>query len=533
MKQTILLVLAFGVTAQAAPIVWRPPIPEDAARIERALIARPGADPETVVREMLVARQYYWAQLAYDRDTLIVESGPKGVPGDIHIALADTTDTVRLTDIFGQALAGRTSPVAIAAALQAIVEYYVSVGRPFAQARLAGIDTRNAPGVAFTVIVTPGPEVHSRELEIAGARSRQYLFTRQSAWRSGQPITADLIDRTHSALAALPSVATIDTATLIPSSTDSADLHFTIRETPAIRVGGVVGWIPRSGARAGYWTGEGDLRLLSPFGSGRNFHFFAGRRDRESRHTIVELWEPWPLGLPFWAGVSLSQRDFDTSFIETSATLSLALTSTPLRWQLSGHWSKITPEEAPSDLIFPSRRRGIGISVADSNASGSFRLAVEWTEHRLYNRGNQVPAEPRLTHSQGTFSARHRLTLSRSVALRVLGDAGGTLIRSEFVPPDLRFRVGGVHSLRGYDEEQFLTDNFLRWAGELHFGSHRQSVFIFGDSGWLSFPNQPDLVLTSFGAGLNIAQRLLLMVAVPGRGGLDQTKVHIALSSGL
>jgi hemolysin activation/secretion protein len=170
--------------------------------------------------------------------------------------------------------------------------------------------------------------------------------------------------------------------------------------------------------------------------------------------------------------------------------------------------------------------------VADSGALGNFRLALDWTAHRLFNRGNLVPVRPRLNHSQGSFEARRMVPVSRTVALQIIGGAGGTLIRSEFVPPDLRFRVGGVHSLRGYSEEQFLTDNFLRVAAELHYGTVSQSLFLFGDSGWLSFPQQSDRILFSVGAGLNIAQRLLLMFAVPGDGGLDQAKIHIALSSG-
>jgi hypothetical protein len=108
----------------------------------------------------------------------------------------------------------------------------------------------------------------------------------------------------------------------------------------------------------------------------------------------------------------------------------------------------------------------------------------------------------------------------------------GTLVGSGFVPQQLLYRIGGIHTFRGYREEQFLVRDYLRLGWEGHLGSLRQSVFLFVEAAWLNFQTEPDVVLSSAGLGLRIARRFQILVGVPSQGGLEQTKIHIGLTTG-
>jgi len=535
---TLILSAVLSSSAQALTIRWEGPRPEGAVQLERTLLAAVGGATQSAstgqakLGEILAAREYYWAKFRWQADTLMISAGPRGVPGAVTIQPEGIDSSGEKARLFSSTLGRRTHAAAVERALYAVIEELVQGGHPFAQARVVSIDVATPPDVDFVVMVYPGPMVVGGALSTGAERTRPQVFERQAAWRRGRLITGAVIENSRAAIASLPSVLDVDTARLEPTVGDTANLLLGVKEANAIQIRGLLGYVPPTSQVSGYWVGEAALRLRSPFGDGRSAAVTAGRRERESRHTELEYWEPWPANLPFWVGLRLRQDDFDTSFIETEIAGSLRLASGGRRFEAQGVWSKITPEEAPDAQTFPARRHGVTVVMADSGSSGDYRFSVDWTRHLLFRRGNLEPPAGRVNHTRGRFLGHRIVRMSQRSFLQIIGDGGGMLTSSAYVPPDLLFRVGGVRSLRGYREEQFLLKNYLRLAVELHAGSRLQSLFVFGEGGWLDFPLGPARLVGAFGAGLNIARRLELTVAVPSEGGFDQTKVHIGLSTG-
>jgi outer membrane protein assembly factor BamA len=398
--------------------------------------------------------------------------------------------------------------------------------------RLLGLDISQSPQVDFTFAVFPGPEVFAGTLRTGARRTRTEVFEREAGWERGQPLDLAAIERSQAGVGALPFVADMDTARLIAITGDTADLYLPVNEAAGLRVGGVVGYVPRLGAAPGYWGGELDLELSSPFGGGRSVHLNAARQDPDSRRTAISYWEPWPWQAPIWLGFTLRQDDFSTDFIETEATARVRLASHTPRWEAFATWSRIAVEEMPSLSTFAARRYGVGLAVSSSGADAGYRFGLRWNHQRLFPRPDLDALQASVDVSQADFEAFRWLGPRRGFFLKSLATGAGTLVGSGFVPPNLLFRVGGVHSLRGYREEEFLVRDYLRLVLEGHVGNRSQSLFFFVEGAWLNFVDGRNRTVGAAGIGLRVAHRFLLQFGLPSQGGFEAAKIHLGFTTG-
>jgi hypothetical protein len=529
-----LLVLALLLCAGPAHglhVRWEGTAPNDADAIRRALSAGADAiDAAVAARaaQLLAERGHFWPDVSPHGDTLVIDAGPAGMPGLVHTTQAPPVPSVAV-ETFRAELRGRTDRRSIEAALETFVNDLVGRGFPYAQVRLRGIDITRPPRVDFSLAILAGPRVHAGALRTDAERTHAVVFEREAAWRRGVPLDLAVIERSQEGVGTLPFVLDLDTARLIAVTGDTADLYLPLREAASVQAGGMLGWVPTSDG--GFWGGELDLELLSPFGRGRSIRLHITRRDPDSRRTEFTFLEPWPWGLPFWVGGTLRQDDFAMDFIETEVTGRVRLATAAPHWEVDGTWSKVSTEEEPAPETFPARRYGLALAVSDSSLDRGYRFALRWSRQRLLDRADAVPEQAVIEHTQGMFGAFRWATLARSVHMHYRVDGAGTLAGPATVASNLLHRVGGVHSLRGYREAEFLVRDYLRLALELHLGSRRQSLLLFGDVAWLSFTAQPDAAVAAAGAGLRVGRRFQVLIGVPSRGGLEATKVHVAVST--
>jgi outer membrane protein assembly factor BamA len=514
----------------AGSVRWLDRAPEDADEV-RWLEGESDSAAADHAAAWLSARGYFWPRLQAEADTLRILAGPRGQLGDVHITgTADVTQgelaAVR------QALGDEVDAVALRQAMQALVSQQVDRGRPFTQVRLLALDISNPPAVNFELAVYSGPEVYAGSLVTKAPRTEPRVFEREAGWRRGVLLESDLIAESERRLETLPYVASVDTALLLSVAGDTADLYLGVRETPGVHAEGVLGWVPASSGAEGYWAGEFGVELRSAFGDGRTIGLQAARPDPQSQRTRAHFWEPWPWGAPLWLGAEFGQEDYARDFIETQASIAVRLATREPRWQFGGGWGRVTLEDEPSAESFPAEYWRAGIAAIDTGATSSYRFEFQWSSQRLSARDSLSPPQAHAGFTQGNFAAHRWLALSRTLHLRGLAAGAGTLLGSTQVPSHLLYRVGGIHTLRGYREQQFAVRDFLRVAWEGHLGSRQQSLFVFVEAAWLNFQSSPDQILGSVGAGLNIAGRVQLVAGVPSQGGLSETKIHVSVNTG-
>jgi len=478
----------------------------------------------------LQSHGYFWAQQFISGDTLLLSAGPRAELGEVRIAgeLEVTPDDL---SAFRHELQGNVDAEGLERAMQALVGNQVERGRLFTQARLVALNIAHPPAVDVDLAVYSGPEVYAGSLVTRAERTEPRVFERESGWRRGALLGSEMITESEERLGTLPYVASVDTAVLFSVSGDTADLYLGVRETPGVHAEGVLGYAPATGTSDGYWTGEFGVELRSAFGDGRTIGLNAGRPDPESQRTRLHVWEPWPLGAPLWLGVEFAQEDFARDFIETKGSVTVRLASRAPRWQFGAGLGRVTLEEAPSAESYPAEYWRAGIAAIDTGASSSYRFEFQWSSQRLFERDSVKPPQDHVSFTQGNFAAHRWLSLSRSVHMRGLASGAGTLLGSTEVPSHLLYRVGGIHSLRGYREQQFAVRDYSRVAWEGHLGSRRQSLFVFVEAGWLNYQAGPDRVLGAAGLGLSIAGRVQLVAGVPSEGGLSETKIHVSVNT--
>jgi len=466
-----------------------------------------------------------------------VESGPSGIPGDVLVTIRGADgDSAYADDCarrFERGLRGQVYSDAVRWGLQEVVDELLTRGYPYAQSRLQALDISASPHVDFVVVVYPGPRVYAGDLRTGADRTPDHFFAREAGWTRGALLDDQVIVRSAQEIRSLPFVAELDTARLVARTVDTADLLLPVREVAGVRIGGVFGYVPAAGNRTGYWGGEINLQLQSPFGGGRSVALQTARRDPLSRRTQFSWWEPRPWNTPLWLGLSLRQDDFGTDFIETEGVLSLRTADHTPGWEVQFSAARISPEENPSPTTWPGSRLAVALGVRDSSSSGGYTFGVRWNRQRLYARAGVAPPQDVVDHSQVLFGAHRWLGLSRQLHLRLLATGAGTLVGSGLVPTDLLFRIGGLHSLRGYREEEFLVRDYLRAGWEGHIGSRMQSLFVFVEAAWLNPSNRVDYVLGSVGAGFRFARHVELLLGVPSAGGMNNAKIHIGLNTAL
>lgn len=523
-------VLTLGAAeALAGTVVWLGRKPERADEVVWQHGDSPGAAADHAAA-WLEAHGYFWSRRTSAGDSLLIEAGPQAEAGDVHVVegLDVTEDDL---SAFRQELSDAVDAGSLERAMHALVSSQVDRGRPFTQVRLVALSVATPPRVNIELAVYPGPEVYAGSLVTRAARTDARVFEREALWRRGLVLNSEVITESEERLETLPYVASLDTAVLFVTSGDTADLYLGVKETPGVHAEGVLGYVPSSAGTAGYWTGEFGVELRSAFGDGRTIGLNAARPDPESQRTGLHFWEPWPWGAPLWLGFEFAQDDFTRDYIETKASLAVRLASRAPRWQLGGGWGRVTMEEEPSAESFPAEYWRATIAAIDTGASASYRFEFQWSNQSFQVRDSLAPPQDRASFTQGNFTAHRWLSLSRSFHMRGLSAGAGTLLGSTVVPSHLLYRVGGIHTLRGYREQQFAVRDYLRAAWEGHLGSRRQSLFMFVEAGWLNFQGVPDRIVGSAGLGLSIAGRVQLVAGVPSDGGISNTKIHVSVNT--
>jgi outer membrane protein assembly factor BamA len=522
--------MAAASPASAVTLTWREIPPELARQLDGSGDLTPSEAASRAMQQLNEAG-YYWPDHETRGDTLVVSAGPRGEVRRIHVGL-DSSLAIPALSAFREALDGRADPAGIQEALHSMVAVLVSCGRPYSQVRLLALDISSPPYVDIELAVYAGPEVFAGALVTGAHRTEGRVFEREAGWHRGALLESNLIAASEERIGLLPYVATVDTAKLLVVTADTADLYLGVKESPGVSAGGILGWVPKSGANSGFWAGEIELQLRSAFGDGRTIDLAAARPTPRSQRTQVRYWEPWPFGTPLWLGVDLSQEDVEDDFIQTQAGLSARLATSRPRWQFNTAWGRVTAEASPGNDTYPAEYVQVGLGVSDSSQSSSYRFEFDWSAHQLEARDTFPPPQGRMTFTRGRFGTQRWWSLARSAHTQARFSGGGTLLGAGVVPQHLLYREGGIHSLRGYREQEFAVRDFLRASLEGHLGSRRQSVFVFLDFGWLNGESAPSRILGSAGIGLRIEGRLSLLAAVPSEGGLSETKIHIGLASG-
>lgn len=294
-------------------------------------------------------------------------------------------------------------------------------------------------------------------------------------------------------------------------------LYVYLEKAAANRFNGILGLQQDPISENTVITGEIDLQLVNVLNRAEDLRFHWRRIQQNVQQLEAGIKYPYLLNsnLSLAGSIDLYRRDSTFSTTELRAELGYLFS---FRKSVSGfveQWrsnsiNSFTPNTQDVDI----QRYGVKLDFEqfDSriNPFRGYQLYIESsagikevpeTETSESFTGEQYQTEVMLRHLQ---PIRGRLALGSTFQAAKIWDNSANLGLNEI------YRIGGLNSLRGFNEEQFFASEYLIFNAELLFKIDRgTSIFGFFNQGWYEqrlaevFSDQP----YGFGFGLNLGTK--------------------------
>jgi len=395
----------------------------------------------------------------------------------------------------------------VSALEDSVLGWYLYRGYPFASLAcyLGGPDS-------LAVSVVPGRHASLEGVRIVGLEGTSPgVLTRYLRAGEGDPYDPGPIERWRGRLERLEFLEWVGPYGLFMGPGGNLVVVEEVSEGPSGSLAASLGY---AGSDGGGVEGSGLMRFTNLLGTGRELELSISRSLWGGTDVSGRYLEPWILGVPLSAEVSLSQEVPDSGWLNREAEMRLI-------WEASEEFSVSAGAGAwrgyePGDV---ARRYDYGIAGFMWNPGR--RVRQGW-------QGLRADIEGRLGNLSGPDSSEILSTAGFSLRadyyeglLGLGGDvlAGGVL-QGEALESRLE-RIGGQETLRGYAENAFRAARYGIFRPEASIGETETRLYAFCDIGLLDTPQGRESPAGA-GGGLRGAAgvwQIDAAIGVPLRGG--------------
>lgn len=312
------------------------------------------------------------------------------------------------------------------------------------------------------------------------------------------------------------------------------NINLRIEEVSSNSMEGVVGWTPK-----GTVSGSLHLRAGNLFGTLRSFYFQWLRKDPMSSYLHLVYKEPWLFGAPLTGELDVEATVEDTSYtVHSSSVKLLSKIFEPFIIGVGVGVDRITalkatmPNSEKLSVILHS-----GVDTRDSHSNPTkgifYSLSTKYSikfNHPSQHFTEETQKKTYVTKTQ--FKFLNYIPSKKDVLYIEIG--GGKLSSKErFQSPWDQFKLGGLSTVRGYKEEQFLAPQVF-WV-------NLEYRFMLGGFSWVSpffdlgyYSKNSTEWIYGWGLGMGLTSRLGLVKIYYGIGREDSLwagKVHFGLST--
>lgn len=435
-----------------------------------------------------------------------------------------------------------------------ILNLYEKSGYTFATINVASIEEYTAGSnsrLRISIKVSENERIKIDNIVVEGNTStNKEVITREIRLGKNNTVTKEDLLEIKRKLENLGYFESVDQPKILKYK-NSTVLQIRVKEGNTNTFDGILGYVPpAANEETGYFTGIVNLSIRNLFGTGRKIEAKFQKEIRTTQELELKYLEPWIFSLPVNVNLGFLQRIEDSSFIKRDLSVkSDAILSARFTLSLLLHYERIIPTIQNTYLnTFDSRVLAAGLELRFDNRDYVYnpfsgiltRMSYTVGQKKIYNAsafvGQDVPPEFTVQRIIGDFDFYNSLFKRQSslVGLHVV-----EIISPRFEIADL-YRFGGVRSVRGYRDGQFLAARSAWGNLELRYSLTRRS-FLFGfyDLGYYLTPYDPTTQLAKqegfiYGYGLGIRiETALGMFGVSyalGRGdSILEGKIHFGL----
>ncbi len=379
------------------------------------------------------------------------------------------------------------SPQELSEYMSTLVTYFENSGFPFAAVQLDSIHI-DGNEISATLVSSPGPEIKIDSVSIVGSAKisdkyiSNYIRIKPGSFYNEQRLR-EIPQR-------------IDELAFVSQAT-SSEILFTDKKTTLVLplnkekandFNGVLGFQPDANTGELVITGDVHLKLLSALGKGESFELRWRRLQTQTQDIGLALNLPFLLNTPLGLDGSfrIYRRDTTFSTITAKAGIQYALTG--------GDYFEVNVTSENSNIISTAPYEG-SASLPDVADVSYLHYGITFQTARLDYKLNprqgysfhasggvgeksirENPALEDVNYDSLNFkTTQYKVTTDGSIFIPVFKRAAihyraqAGLIQNETLFRNELFRLGGLRSIRGFDEESIFASGYVIQTLETRF----------------------------------------------------------------
>ena len=456
--------------------------------------------------------------------TITINEGSLATIGEINIEGNRLFSTSYLKEIINTKQGDVLNTGSLNKDLTEILNLYEKKGYSFASIYISGIEEYTSGSdirLRIRIKIDENEKVKIDNIIIEGNNStNSNVITREIELGSGNTISKENLLEIKQRLENLGYFESVEQPKILKYK-NSTVLLIRIKEGNTNTFDGILGYVPPAqNEETGYFTGLVNLSIRNLFGTGRRVEAKFQKEIKTTQELELKYLEPWVLGYPVNANFGFLQRVEDTVYIKRDIALKTeAMLSKKFSLSVIFAFERVIPTLYENQaLVFDSRYLASGVEIKfDSrdyvyNPMHGLLYKTSYTvgQKKIYNTasftGQEIPRGFTVQKGAIDLDFYHSFFKRQSSLISL----HGVEIRSpRYESADL-FRFGGIRSVRGYRDGQFLASRAGWSTIETRYSVTRRS-FLFGfyDFGYYLTPEDNITGLQKqegfiFGYGLGI-----------------------------
>ncbi len=416
----------------------------------------------------------------------------------------------------------------VAALFSKILKYSENNGYPFASVVLDSIKVYDNQ-IHAKIYYNEGPFIAYDSLMIHGSsRIKKKFLADYLKIVQGQPYKENNYREISSRLKRLPYLQLVE-APQVTFQNNEGTIHLTLEDKKVNQIDGIIGFFPNAGNDDKLLlTGQFNLLLQNMFGTGKAMHLEWQKIKPLSQLLNIAYFHPNLLSSPLNVGTTFYLLKEDTTFINRDAGLNVSINK--------GLYSDISIYTKVRSSNILSTTQYINTNIIPDFADfvlNSYGLGYQWRNlddlffptrglvfevdgsvgNKKIKRNAKLPQELYEEISSRSLQLSINAEFSNYIPVKkrivLLSRLKGGIIDNEQLFLNDLFRIGGLHSLRGFNENFFFASQFLTATGEVRMMLDQQSfLLLFADQGILKYNLTGKSIIdhpTGIGLGLNLA----------------------------
>ncbi len=427
-----------------------------------------------------------------------------------------------------------------------ILEYYQNNAHPFAQIVPDRIEINDSI-INYGLRIDKGPEIFFDSLIIKGDVNINKFFLRNYlSVQKGTPFSMKKVQQTVPLIRNLPFLE-MSSQYELAFSDDRADLILYLKKKKANRFNGMIGILPNNQTTGKMLiTGDLNLALINAFGAGENLHLNWKKYDIESQTMNFDFFYPYLLKSRFGTGLSFMMEKRDSSFLSTDLKINLryftfADNGFDVFYQSFNSFllNNINPDADYANL----KTNLGGVSYKYSKSDNIFnpkKASIFFVSSAIGTRFSNSNSESEELsgglQSRNTLYAALYIPVYQDISLKIANHSA--FMYSERLYENELYRIGGLNSIRGFDELSLSASSYSIGNIEVRYIFEENSAFfLFYDFAWFEkrfTKNEASFLIHGTGAGIDLQTNAGVFSLVYAVGSpldsplnLNNSKIHI------